>query len=248
MTAAKELLEYLFDRLKAKQPATQRVNDQEYALKADGTIGEPIRELAPKFDAPTLRVSTLSGLVSVYRAKLDDLPEACALHIESPMRVSLLSTMADAWGRRHQWAFAEHRQETLFTFGKYYSSEEFLILFRSAFLFNENAVKIQRLLSGLTTENSVSVADDGLSQVVTIKDGTVTRTAVELPPEIPLIPWRTFRDAAPVESKFMLRLKSVQGGVPAVALFEVDAMWALDTVQSIASYLQAQLPDARIIT
>jgi len=248
MSAAKEFLEHLFDRLKDPKPVTKAVGKQEYAVKADGTLGAPVLELAPQFDAPTLEVATLSGLVAAHRAKLDLFPEHVAFHIENPWNVSLLSTKADSWGRRHVYARAKHKQEFKFEFGKYYSSEDFIILFRSSFLFNDVAVTVQRLVSSLSAENSVSVADDGLSQVVTIKEGTVTRTAVELPPEIPLIPWRTFRDAAPVCSNFMLRLKGVAGGIPMVALFEIDAKWQLDTVDSIAAYIQIELPKAEIIT
>ena len=87
-----------------------------------------------------------------------------------------------------------------------------------------------------------------MSQVVTVKEGTVTRSSVELPPEIPLIPWRTFRDVDPVESKFMLRLKGVKDSVPLVALFEIDAKWELDTLQSICDALKRLAPDVSVLS
>lgn len=244
---AKEVLSYLFGRLKDVKPVVLEVGRQTYAVKADGTLGDPVRELAPHFVKPTLSVATLEGLAEAHKAKLDDIPDEVAFHIESPTSVALVSLQADPWARRHVWARATHRQESLFSFGKFYSSEDFIILFRASFMFEENAVQIQRLLSTLSAENSVSVSDDGLSQVVTVKEGTVSRTAVELPPEIPLIFWRTFRDATPVVSKFMLRLKGVKDSVPLVALFEIDAKWQLDTMNSIADALRGYAPGVKIL-
>lgn len=242
-------IDWVTDRLKGPGPITHVVGGQPYAIKADGTLGEPVRQLPPQWTKPTLEVSTVSGLVGAYKAKIDDLPETgVAFHIVSPTRVNILSLTADEFGRRHVWASAQHTQECPFKFGHYMDAEAFLIAFRSSFYFNDNAVKIQKLLSTLSNESAVSVADDGISQTLTVKAGAVTRTAVELPQEIPLIPWRTFREVAPVESKFLLRLKGEPGKVPQAALFEIDAKWQMDTVNSIATYLRTELPDATILT
>ena len=93
------------------------------------------------------------------------------------------------------------------------------------------------------------VADDGVSQEITLKSGTVTRAGITLPADgVRLIPWRTFREAKPVESKFLLRMKGVKDDLPQIALFEIDAKWRLDTVDAIADYLKAELPTATIIT
>jgi hypothetical protein len=71
---------------------------------------------------------------------------------------------------------------------------------------------------------------------------------VTLPADgVPLIPWRTFREAPPVESRFLLRLQSVKDAAPNAALFEIDQKWKLDTVESIAGWLSAAVPEARVI-
>lgn len=242
-----EIVNFVFEWLRGPKPVTTEVNGQQYAIQKDGTLGEPVRELAPQFVKPTLEADTLSGLVAAYESGLDDFSKDSALHIGSPTSVSLISTRADKYGQRHIWARATHKQECPFKFGAYMDTETFLIAFRASFHFNENAVKIQQLLSSLTNESSVSVADDGISQVISAKVGAVTRTAVQLPPEIPLIFWRTFREANPVESKYMLRLKGESGKVPHAALFEIDAKWQIETMASIADYLRAALPEATII-
>jgi hypothetical protein len=246
------VLEYLFGRLKAERPVTVNVSGQDYAVRSDGTVGDPIRELRPipTIESPTLTVSTLSALVAVVKAGIDKLDAgAVGVRVADTNTVEVISLVADEFGRRHVWALAKHQQETKFEFDKYYTSPEaFMIAFRSSFYFNDEAVKVQQLCSAVGSGDAVSVTDDGISQEVRIVAGTVTKNTVTLPADgVPLIPWRTFRDATPVESKFLLRMKGVKEALPHIALFEIDAKWRVDTMQSIAAYLTAELPGITII-
>jgi hypothetical protein len=187
-------------------------------------------------------------LADLFVQKVDEFPAEVAFHIVDPLKVELVSLRADEYGQRHVYARATHQLECPFDFGAYLPAEQFLIDFRTSFLLTDDAVKVQRVVSSLESGQSISVADDGLSQALEIKVGTVTKTPVELPAEgIPLIPWRTFRDASPVESKFLLRLKSVKDSAPQAALFDIDQKWRLDTVNSIAHWLEKEVPAARII-
>ncbi|HLH36024.1 MAG TPA: hypothetical protein VKX41_15230 [Alloacidobacterium sp.] len=243
----KDFTGFLFEKLQ-RRSAVEVVNGQPYALREDGTLGAPVRDLAPQWTKPTLEVSTLAGFVAAYQAKMDDRPDKVAIRIVGHRVVELVSQTADDYGRRHVWLRARYVDEVPFKFDSYYEPEKFLIDFRSSFYFNDNAVKVQQLCSTLSAENSVAVADDGMSQVVTVKTGTVVKNTVTLPADgVPLIPWRTFRDAAPVESKFLLRMKSVKDSLPLVALIDIDAKWELDTMGSIKKYLSDALPDAVII-
>jgi len=245
----KQFLEYLFDRLRDKQEVTHVVNGQPYAIKEDGTLGAPIRELAPQWNNPTLEVNTLAGLVDAYKAGLDELPVAeVALHIVSHLEVQLVHLKADKYGRRHVWAKARHTPDTPFKFGEYFVPEKFRIDFQSSFYLDEEAVKVLQLCSTVGSGEAVLVADDGISQEVNIKSGTVTKASVTLPSDgVSLIPWRTFREVHPVQSKFLLRMKGVKDQLPHIALFEIDAKWKLYTVEAIRKYLRHELPDAKII-
>jgi hypothetical protein len=42
-------------------------------------------------------------------------------------------------------------------------------------------------------------------------------------------------------------MKGVKDAVPHIALFEIDAMWKLDTIASIRKYLNDSLPEAIVI-
>lgn len=236
-----EFLQYLFGRLKQEKPVTVKVGDEHYAVRMDGTLGDPVRALAPQWDKPTLRVGTLSALAAAVRAKIDGFPDDVALHVANEITVQLVSTKADEYGRRHLYISAVHAQETPFTFNSYMTAEAFQIGFRTSFFLTDDAMKVLTVVSNLEAGQTISTADDGLSQSIEIKAGTSSKTAVVLPKEgIPLVPWRTFRDANPVESKFLLRLKQVKDAPPMVALFEIDQKWKLDTIQSIAAWLDKQ--------
>ena len=234
-----EVLEYLFDRLKSDTPVTHKVGEQAYAVRVDGTLGDPVRGLAPQWTKPAFAVSTLSGLAELVKAKVDEFPETVALHVVDHLSVELVSLKADEFGRRHVYAKATHVEGASFKFNTYLEAEDFLIAFRRSFLFNEEAVKVQQLCSSLQSGMQVNVADDGLSQQLEVKTGTVSKAQVFLPADgISLIPWRTFRDAAPVDSKFLLRFKTVKESLPQIALYEIDQMWKIDTVKSIAHWLR----------
>ncbi|MFZ0662141.1 MAG: hypothetical protein WAM66_05570 [Acidobacteriaceae bacterium] len=245
----REVLEYLFGRLKAERPVTHEVNGQPYAVEEDGTLGEPVRGLAPQWTKPTLQVVTLRALADAYRERIDGLDAAAvAFHISHYRAVQIVSLASDDFGERHVWVRAMHSAETKFEFGKYYEPEDFLIKFRSSFLFNDEAVKVQQLCSSVGSGDAVLVTDDGTSQQVEVKSGTVTRSAVTLPSDgVELIPWRTFRDAHPVASRFLLRMKAVKDHLPQIALFEIDAKWELDTVASIRGWIEKNVPDAKVI-
>jgi hypothetical protein len=244
----KEALEYLTKLQTPLHPVTVEVEKQPYAVRADGTIGEPICKIDSRFIPTPLLTTTLSGLVEAYKAKYDKLGDRVAFQIASPFEVTLCDLDSDDYGKQRIYAIAKHVEEKPFKFDAYWESEAFLIVFRQGFLFTEDAAKVAQLCSTLTSSNAVGVADDGISQEVTTKAGTVTKTSVVLPADgVPLVPWRTFRDANPVQSKFLLRMKGVKDAVPHIALFEIDAMWKLDTIASIRKYLNDSLPEAIVI-
>lgn len=242
----KSALEYLFDRFKDKRPASVEIRGEHYRLNSDGVIEGCIERVAPPWPAP-LACATLSGLVDFAKSRNLGTGET-AFHVESYNRVSLVALAGDEHGRRRVYAQACHGQETPFEFGAYMLPEKFRVDFLASFYLTEDAANILKLISTIgTTGETVGVADDGLSQTVEVKSGTVTRSKVALPTDgIPLVPWRTFRDIAPVTSKFLLRLKS-DSGIPKVALHEIDAKWQLDTVAAIEAWLGLEMPGATII-
>jgi hypothetical protein len=245
----KDALDFLARIQTPKNPVTVTINDRPYAVKADGTIGEHIRKPDTTVIYPAVETSTLTALVGIYLANLDGLDQAkVAVHVIDYLNAAIIDLNVNEFGYRHIYARAHHSEETDFEFDTFYLPEEFLIKFRASFYFNEEAAKVQQLCSTLEAGSTVSVSDDGMSQTVVITSGAINKTPVTLPAEgVPLIPWRTFRDAAPVESKFLLRMKTFKDGSPKIALFEIDEKWKLDVVGAIRDYLKTHLPEGAII-
>lgn len=244
----KEFLQYLFGRLKDVKPVTHKVGEQEYAVTAEGTLGAPVRALAPQWDKPTFHVGTLSALKEIYEARVDDFGTEVGLHVADYLTVHLIALKADDFGRRHIFATAKYANETPFEFGKYLAVEKFLIDLRASFFFNDETVKVQQLCSRLESGSTVSVANDGMSQKIEIKIGVESKSETVIPADgVELIPWRTFRDVSPVTSKFLLQLKPIKDSLPLVALFEIDQKWKLDTIHSIGDWLRKHIKDAKVI-
>lgn len=244
----KEALEFLSKLQTPLRPITVDIDGQPFKVNSDATIGEAVRKIDPRFPRPTLKVSTLSGLVTSVKASIDKLGDRVALVIVDPFNVSLMDLDADEYNKRHQYVSAVHVEEKPFKFNTYMDPEDFLLAFRASFLFTEDAVKVQQLCSTVCAGTGVAVSDDGISQEVTTKSGTITKASVQLPADgVPLVAVRTFRDANPTEAKYLLRMKGVKDALPQMALFEIDPMWKIYTVASIRKYLEDQLPGATII-
>jgi hypothetical protein len=241
----REALDYLTKLQTPKNPIITSIGSHSYTVKADGTLGDLIQ----KPDYPPLEVQTLGALAGAYKAELDGCDgTSSAFHVVHYMLVELIALEVDDSGQRHVYARARHDPETDFEFGTFYSSEDFIIKFRGAFYFNEEAAKVQQLCSTLDAGSGIIVADDGISQTVTVQSGSISKATVTLPAEgVPLIPWRTFREAAPVESRFLLRMKADKVNIPRIALFELDEKWKVDTVRSIADHLAELVPGATIL-
>lgn len=240
-----EFLHYWLGELRNNtRPVTVDVGGQVYAVKADRTLGEPVRDLAPQWTPPIFEVSTLGALSALVQSRVDD-HENAVLHVVDYDQVDLVSIKADEFGRRHVYARARYECETPFLFNQFMPADKFLIDFRASFDFNDEAVKVATVISKLESGQTVTVADDGLSQSIEIKSGTIAKTPVVLPADgIPLIAWRTFREAAPVVSKFLLRLKGVKDALPQVALYEIDQKWKLENMRSVARWLEDDISDA----
>lgn len=246
---AVEVLDW-FKSLNAKErPVSIEIRGDHFAVKADGTLGEAIHPVLPvaPVATPVLKLSTLSGLVAAFTAKLDgfDGKGASAVQVESYNSVAIVSLAADEWGRRQVWARTTCTEENPFPFDSYIDQEQFLIKAQAGFMpIDGNYTNMLKLCSSLKAGTTVDLADDGFSQKVVVSGGGVTHAEVQLPPRIGLRPYRTFREIDPVESDFLLRFRAIDKDVPKIALIAVDAgRWKTDTAMAVEHWLQANLPN-----
>lgn len=245
---AVEVLDWFKQLNKADRPVSVEIRGDHFKVNSDGTLGTVIYRARPEatVQTPVLALSTLTGLVSAYKANVDGFgSQDHAVKVDSYDQVSIVSLDADEWGRRQVWATAKSAEVNPFPFDKYIDQEMFLILAQVGFMqVDGNYTNMLKMCTVLTAGSSVQVADDGYSQKVVIEGGGIKREAIDLPPRIGLRPYRTFREIDPIESDFLLRFKTSKEAMPTISLIPIDGgSWKQDTALAVGHWLAKHLPE-----
>lgn len=108
--------------------------------------------------------------------------------------------------------------------------------------------QLAKLAGNATAETVVTAIDDGVTQMISMRQGATMQDTAAVKGLVMLAPWRTFRDVDQPVSQFLFRVKK-EGDVPAFALFEADGgAWKLQAVGNIARKLSAGLSDATVVS
>ena len=188
-----------------------------------------------------LKVSTLTGFRDAFDLFADR--PGLIVHVVDHLTIELKTASGDAWDRRHLLLHAVYPQHNTFPFDNYLSPAKFITLMQSCFLQTEKSLNLIKLVSNLKAGDTVHSEDDGFNQKVTIKTGEVSSADVRVKPRIKLIPRRTFDEAAPVETEFLVRMQAAQNALPTIALFAVDGnAWIGESMRAIKNWLEKNLP------
>jgi hypothetical protein len=231
------------------QPLVEEVDGRKYAVSNDEYGAEVGRLIIPP-SKPTLQLISLTGFRDAFVAGIDDFggEGKTAVQVIDHDTVALVSLEADENGQRHEWLRSTNRESNPFPFDAYQVPEAFLLSLQMGFLPTEEIIQLQRFASSLSNESSVATQDDGYTQTVTAKQGSVSRGDIALPKRIKLMPYRTFREIDPVESEFIVRLKGTPGQLPTIALLGVDAgRWKHDTALLVKYWMVANLPKDTVV-
>lgn len=190
-------------------------------------------------------VATLTGLVDAVKVGLNgvrEVQEGLMLHVVSPTKVTLCGTLCNEWGDRQYHATAELPKFGAFRFGEYLDQEQFIIGLQSFFDQSmPDMAYLYQMAGRLKAENVQTSDDDGITQTAAVRTGAVLAANVTVRPQVTLKPWRTFREIAQPESKYIFRLKTREGQVPTLALFIADGeTWTLQTMQDIKAWLESR--------
>jgi hypothetical protein len=241
-----------------------------YVYKVDPTLhGRRIGEVISPFRPATLQVNTLTGFLDAIQAGIatpplsdepatpktfsgssaQTVPDGFLVHVENYLTVTLKSTICDQYGVRDVLLQAKHIPIDAFRFDDYYADPaKFIIALQVSFLPTEELLNLIKIASNLKAGKSIHVQDDGFSQAITVKVGEVSSAEIKIPPRIKLIPIRTFSEAAPVQSEFLIRFRQTAEETPSIALFNVDGnKWQGETMRSIKKYLGEHLKNVPIL-
>ncbi len=246
--AARAEVEYLVEEGYRRACSDQKVE----VLKIDGETytafqGALKRVLPVKPEKPdTLKVFSLGGLVHFIKADVDgmfDDPERrFIVRVVNPRRVDVLSPVYGYYQERDMVAECEALVPDI-PFGKYMGVDEFQIMLQSRFEDSANRALVLQLSGSLRSEQSNQIADDGVSQKVTINRGVATAADVTVKNPVVLKPLRTFYEVAQPESPFILRFNESANA----ALFEGDGgAWKLRAVENVRKWLVEQLTGCNV--
>jgi hypothetical protein len=216
-----------------------RITSKDGRVFTDKALHEVVLDAVEQ--APILALTSLDSLVSFMEqekgfAEQDGVGRLVV--IDNVQRVELVGPLS-GWPRPKRQKYAIAGAPDCVDVDKvgYQPIEAFLIFLRTKFALTEPLAKLLEVLGNASWEQGITQADDGVSQTLTTRAGTVLPTAVTIPKLIPLRPYRTFRDIDQPESDFILRTQGdARTGVSA-KLFEADGgAWRLEAMKNIKAW------------
>lgn len=192
----------------------------------------------------TIRVNTLTGLVTYIKSRFDGIGNRkYMVHVESPTEVCFISSFGGNDNGRDILISAKPLLPQI-NFNRYMGTEEFNVMLQSSFVKNEDRGLLLKFSGNVQENTSRKTQDDGITQVVEMKTGVTNIQNVIVPNPVTLAPYRSFTEIEQVESDFIFRVK--EG--PQCAIYEADGgAWRNETMKRIKDYLRAELGDEIII-
>lgn len=259
----KEAMQYMYETGAAAQRAANegdiaKADKQRELKEIDGEkyLWSDDEETWVRFDPgvpdddpfPTeLKFFTLSGLVSYINENHEGLiPEdgrKVMVQVVNERYVVLLTQPSNNSGKRYSIARVEANTPYV-EFGTYMDIDSFNTMLLSKFVETEARKLLFTVVKNMTKEQSANVTDDGVGQVVTVKQGVSMASNVTFQNPVPLCPRRTFSEVIQPESNFTLRVNDDAK----VALFESDGgAWRNEAVAAIATYLDDNITNPNVI-
>lgn len=250
---ATELLEKVTETGKALQRAeTQAKNN---IVDIDGTkyywdesrgVYREIKASVPDDEpmADPLLIFTLDGLIEYVKENVEGLipprkdgGERLILHVRNERTVVLLGKPSKHHKKRPDIAGCKANVPEI-TFGRYMDTETFNTMLLSMFIETQARADLFKVIKSMTKEQNLNTTDDGVSQVITVKQGVSLASNVQFQNPVPLKPMRTFTEIEQPESNFTLRVNEDAQA----ALFEADGgAWKNEAVKKIKDYLNRNL-------
>jgi len=184
---------------------------------------------------------TLDGIIDYIRENVEGLiPESgerLILQVVDHKTVRLMSHPSVHHKKRHVIAEC-HAHVPDIKFGTYLDTEYFNTMLLSNFIDTPARAELFKVVQSMTKEQNLNTTDDGVSQVITVKQGVSMAANVAFKNPVPLMPMRTFTEVDQPESNFTLRVNDNAH----CALYEADGgAWKNEAVGAIKEYLKSNL-------
>lgn len=208
-----------------------------YQINGETYSDRPLHHI-PEYTYSPERVDvySLDSVVSMIHAEMDKNLVPLFVNIKSYNSVEVFTTFNNTNCHRDVlYSAKSSAPEPRLGWNDYESA---MIALRSQYVQDDEIAYVLQLLSRITDENSVSSADNGVTQTVEARAGISLAQKMTVRPRVTLCPYRTFLEVEQPASEFLLRLR--EGGQ--IGLFEADGgMWKLAAKRNIQGYLQAHI-------
>ncbi len=191
---------------------------------------------------------TLDGVIDYIKTNVEglipDTPDAkLILHVSNQCTVRLMAPPSANRKVRSCIAMCDAHVPKI-CFGEWLDSETFNTMLLSTFLPTESREVLFKVVSNLVKEQNCNLADDGVSQVITVKQGVTTASNLTFKNPVCLKPMRTFPEVDQPESNFTLRIDERAR----ISLHEADGgAWKNEAVANIKKYLSDNLVNQNVV-
>lgn len=233
----------------ADKPTVVTVDNRQHLVLKGEKAWERQNLDQPAVEPEALAVSTLSAFVDYCKANRDALDlEEMVVHILDHRRVALRGKLAGLWSQRFCYVFASAPVVEGFTTGMYMALDKFVVMLLAHCVQSDARDALVKLFTNVKEESVRTSQDDGVSQVVTARNGVAIVSEAKVPNPTALAPFRTFANITQPESPFVLRVKQGEGDGVKAALFEGDGgAWKITATEAIRAYLKAELAETKLI-
>lgn len=233
----KEALQYI---VSLSAPTMVTVNGSDY-------INRDMRRLPKELTASPLSVHTLTAILDYISSGADECAEdddsidrRFVIHVADHDSVYLYRELNRDKAR--ECLMKAECNTPMFPFGRWMDVETFIINMQTSFAPDGDRDKLIQLVGTVTADQGITLADDGVTQQVTARNGISLLKQVEVPNPVTLSPYRTFTEIQQPSSPFVFRVRR-DGDIISAALFPADAdAWKREAILGIRDWLAAELP------
>lgn len=201
---------------------------------------ERLNLIEPPIDRPAVfELNSLRALVAIVKKEIAEHHATPPLFIQivNPTTVEVYTGYDMTFTRNHPYKVV--CRDVAFEPG-WRDQQAAIIELKSRFLPTEDTAYLLDLISRVNKDDGVTSQDNGVSQVVTARQGVSMKAFEEVKPRVTLKPFRTFREVEQPESEFILRLDENLR----VGLFEADGqVWKMEAKDHIFGFLSSQLAE-----
>lgn len=252
---ARAEMQYLYEKgqesvqkaYEAGKPEIFEANGEKYFF-SDGSFERILPVKPDKIVKPdTFTAFSLDGLIDFIKTDVDgffkDEKKKCIVRVIGPTQVEVVTPTEGYWMERITLANCRATVPEIH-FGSWMDPEMFQITVMSNFLPSANRENVLKLAASIRKEQNMEVADDGVSQRVSVNEGVATVSSCTVQNPVYLTPIRTFQEVEQPEGPFVLRVNR-DGNV---ALFTGDGgAWKLDAVARVTEYLRNNLEGYNVV-